>query len=188
MRLGERTICDVCGASIGDDAVTLSVQCPGLEKAAYNGYIAHYHPKCFDDVDPVIEEAAQRMPDPPADSVSALEAIPVAHENVIRGLRRRHRMPDGRLQDEIENEQAESWLRDRGEVIRGPEGIGRLGLSNGTHSALSRAGLIRIADVEALSFSSLLALVGIGATRAAEIRAAIERYHARKGAMVEADS
>jgi hypothetical protein len=80
-------------------------------------------------------------------------------------------MPDGRTQDEIDAQA----FRDDIEIMRGPEGIRSLGLSNGTHNALARAGLIRIADVEAQSVANLLALPGIGATRLAEIRAAIER-------------
>lgn len=99
-------ICDRCGASVGGDFVTLNISAPGLkDNRDYNGYIAHYHPECFDEVHGDIEDAADRMPAPAPDSVVALNAIATVSDRRISELRDQHRrVGDGRRVWEAKSE------------------------------------------------------------------------------------
>ena len=104
MIVGTRHICDRCGASIGNDFVQLFTEQPHVKEDTPYGWIAHYHPECYADVIHDIYDAARRMPEVAADSIETLNAIPVVHENVLRGLRSRHRLVNGKTPHEMEQE------------------------------------------------------------------------------------
>lgn len=108
MIIGTRHICDRCGASIGNDRVRLGAVQDVVQDSdrspLCNGWIAHYHPDCFEEIACRIDDAAGRLPMPVLDSVAVLNSIPVIHENVLRGLRSHHRMPDGKTPAEAEHE------------------------------------------------------------------------------------
>ena len=191
---GDRHICDRCGASIGNDRVTLGSESADPAAEGY-GWIAHFHPDCYAEVSSDIWEVAKLVPEPEPDSVDALEAIPVAHPNVIRGLRRGHRMPDGCTYEEIEREKTDEERRrcdglrtgtlapgrsvSAREIADGPGGIGRLPLSPATSNQLRRRNIISISELAALSDDELLAVRGIGPGRLAEIRAALDSHDSR---------
>jgi hypothetical protein len=91
-------ICDRCAASIGDDYVTLGIDAPGVkgeDHTYYAGWIAHYHPRCYDQVSHDVWEAADRLPGYEAGSVEALNAIPIADEHAIELMRMSHLAADG---------------------------------------------------------------------------------------------